>query len=119
MEQHGEPRYVWGDKSKEEMEHEKRIRKSMNCSRCGAPMIIDTWGGWYWVCFNCDYVGKVATDDEVEELERKYKQLSSSKGNPIAGLKLCLARKLDIPWSEVSEIDVQSYIDAAEKLGVK
>ena len=84
MGQHGEPKYVWGDKSKEKTD-----------------------------------VGRAVTDDEIEGLERKYKQLSSSKGNPIAGLKLCLARKLDIPWPEVSEIDVQSYIDAAEDLGVK
>jgi len=33
-------------------------------------MIIDTWGGWRWTCFNCDYTSREATNREIEENER-------------------------------------------------
>lgn len=37
-------------------------------------MIIDEWGGWVWTCFNCDYVGREATDEEVEAQEREVNE---------------------------------------------
>lgn len=43
--------------------------EAMKCPKCGAPMIIDEWGGWLWTCSNCDYVGREATDEEVKQLE--------------------------------------------------
>ena len=41
----------------------------MKCPECGVEMIIDEWGGWKWTCFFCDYVGRDATGEEIEELE--------------------------------------------------
>ena len=40
----------------------------MKCPECGTEMIIDEWSGWVWTCFNCYYVGKPATDEELEKL---------------------------------------------------
>lgn len=41
-------------------------------------MYIDEWGGWFWTCPFCDYVGREATDEETkqqeQEMEEYYKQ---------------------------------------------
>lgn len=42
----------------------------MDCPKCKQPMYIAEWDGWKWSCLFCDYVGRDATEDEVEELER-------------------------------------------------
>lgn len=44
--------------------------KDKICPKCGAIMIIDEWGGWLWTCFNCDYIGEKATNEEIEEYEK-------------------------------------------------
>lgn len=41
----------------------------MKCSNCGAPMVIAEWNGWVWECFHCDYVGRIATNEETEKQE--------------------------------------------------
>lgn len=41
----------------------------MVCPKCKNEMIIDEWAGWIWVCVNCDYAGRKATDKEIEEYE--------------------------------------------------
>ena len=45
----------------------------MICEKCGAEMFIDTWGGWVWTCVGCDHIGRAATIDEVEQLEKVQK----------------------------------------------
>jgi len=37
-------------------------------------MFIDTWGGWAWTCPHCDSIGRIATDQEVEEYERELNE---------------------------------------------
>jgi len=44
----------------------------MICPKCKAPMVIDHWYGWRWTCFNCDYVGRKATNEETEQQEKEY-----------------------------------------------
>ena len=44
----------------------------MLCSTCGTEMVISEWDGWVWVCFICDNIGRPATTEEIEELERSY-----------------------------------------------
>lgn len=47
-------------------------KKSTNinpCPRCKSPMIVSTWDGWRWMCFHCDYVGREATDEEIDVQE--------------------------------------------------
>ena len=41
----------------------------MKCPKCGAYMAIDEWGGWVWVCFNCDHIDREATNEEIVTLE--------------------------------------------------
>ena len=38
-------------------------------------MVIDGWNGWVWACFNCDALGRKATDQEIEKQENEYNQL--------------------------------------------
>ena len=45
----------------------------MYCPRCGTPLVIDTWGGWIWMCFHCDYIGRRATDEEVDAYESEQR----------------------------------------------
>ena len=42
----------------------------MVCPKCGSEMVIDSWNGWVWTCLNCDYVGRFATNEEVDMLEK-------------------------------------------------
>jgi len=46
----------------------------MNCPKCGTDMVIDEWNGWIWNCFNCDFVGRVATDEEIEKQEEEIEE---------------------------------------------
>lgn len=50
----------------------------MNCQKCNGAMFIDEWGGWFWTCPFCEYVGREATDAETEkqeqEMEEYYRQ---------------------------------------------
>lgn len=39
----------------------------MKCKKCGTEMFIDTWNGWVWTCFHCDYIGRAATSREIRE----------------------------------------------------
>ena len=48
----------------------------MNCPKCKAPMVIDEWNGWVWTCFNCDYVGREATDEECDLQQREIEMFS-------------------------------------------
>ena len=41
----------------------------MTCKKCNQEMFIDSWSGWVWTCPFCGYVGRAATDEEVEEDE--------------------------------------------------
>ena len=38
-------------------------------------MVISAWDGWKWMCFNCDHVGRSATDSEIEEQEGSIHQI--------------------------------------------
>lgn len=42
----------------------------MLCDKCEAVMVISEWDGWIWVCFHCDNIGRAATYEEIEKLER-------------------------------------------------
>ena len=44
----------------------------MKCKKCGSDMIIDEWNGWIWYCFACDYEGREATDEEIQEQEELF-----------------------------------------------
>ena len=39
-------------------------------------MVIDEWNGWVWTCFNCDYVGREATDEECDLQQREIEMFS-------------------------------------------
>ena len=41
----------------------------MKC-KCGYEMTINTWHGWVWECIPCNYIGRPATDKEIEDYER-------------------------------------------------
>ena len=41
----------------------------MQCPVCNSPMYIETWNGWQWQCALCDYIGRDATDEEIEKQE--------------------------------------------------
>jgi len=32
-------------------------------------MMIDELNGWVWTCFNCDHIGRKATDKEIKDHE--------------------------------------------------
>jgi DNA-directed RNA polymerase subunit M/transcription elongation factor TFIIS len=53
----------------------------MDCPNCGAPMVIDTWYGWRWSCFNCDYIDRAATDEEVEKQEKEVEWYLKNQRN--------------------------------------
>jgi hypothetical protein len=54
----------------------------MVCQICGIEMVIDSWNGWVWTCFNCDYVGRLATETEVDNQEKEIEcYLKSHKRN--------------------------------------
>ena len=44
--------------------------KNMECPECGTSLVIDEWGGWQWTCFHCDFVGRYATNKEIEQYEK-------------------------------------------------
>lgn len=44
-------------------------------------MIIDEWNGWVWTCFNCDYSGRAATDEEVEKQEAEVEIYLNKQNN--------------------------------------
>ncbi len=52
--------------SKETKNAEDETEESMYCPKCNAPMMISSWDGWVWLCFNCSYQGRVATEQEVQ-----------------------------------------------------
>lgn len=52
----------------------------MNCPLCNTEMIIDEWGGWRWTCFHCDYIGREATDEEVEEYKHEMAKFGYHTG---------------------------------------
>ena len=53
----------------------------MVCPKCGAQMVIDEWGGWKWICFNCDHVDRQATDEECETQRKEIEAyLNKQKG---------------------------------------
>lgn len=39
------------------------------CPNCKSPMVVSTWDGWRWMCLHCDYVGREATDEEIDVQE--------------------------------------------------
>jgi len=41
------------------------------CEICGAPMVIDEWGGWYWTCFSCGAIGRLATYEETDRQQER------------------------------------------------
>lgn len=43
----------------------------MKCPKCKQYMIIDEWSGWIWNCPHCDYEGRYATHEEIEEYENR------------------------------------------------
>ena len=43
----------------------------MKCPKCNCNMYISAWDGWIWLCYNCDYHGRRATDEEIEEDEKQ------------------------------------------------
>jgi ribosomal protein S27AE len=45
---------------------------TMKCPKCNNEMVISEWDGWRWLCFFCDYEGRVATDTELEEYENSW-----------------------------------------------
>jgi len=47
----------------------------MKCKLCKTEMIIDEWNGWTWTCFNCDYLGKKATQKEIEKHEKYMSEI--------------------------------------------
>ena len=47
----------------------------MKCKLCKTEMIIDEWNGWTWTCFNCDYLGKKATQKEIEKHEKHMSEI--------------------------------------------
>ena len=53
----------------------------MNYQKCGTVMVIDEWCGWQWTCFNCDYVGRDATNEEIEKQESEIEAYLKSKRN--------------------------------------
>ena len=70
MGRHGEPKYVWGDKSKEAMKKERNMKEK--CANCGCEMVINDWEGWVWECFHCDHKGRLATEEQIEHQEEEY-----------------------------------------------
>ena len=48
----------------------------MNCPMCGTEMVIDSWNGWVWTCFNfkCGYVGRQATYEEYDKQEKEIEK---------------------------------------------
>ena len=56
------------------------------------------------------------TKEEYREESLFYQEIASQYK---AALKLCLARQCEIPWSEIRDEDIQSYVKAAIELGVK
>jgi len=44
----------------------------MKCPMCQEFLFIDDWGGWIWSCFHCDYVGRQATNEEIEDYENNF-----------------------------------------------
>lgn len=47
----------------------------MKCPECGTEMVIDELFGWVWKCFECDYTGREATDEECEYQRREIEEL--------------------------------------------
>jgi hypothetical protein len=43
----------------------------MTCEKCSGLMFIDEWGGWVWTCPICDFIGRPATNNEIEEMEAR------------------------------------------------
>lgn len=41
----------------------------MICPKCENELFLDEWGGWRWICPHCNYEGRKATDEEIEEYE--------------------------------------------------
>ena len=39
----------------------------MECDNCKNVCYINSFGGWRWECFACGWVGREATDKEIEE----------------------------------------------------
>jgi len=46
----------------------------MNCPKCGFKMVIDSWNGWFWTCFNCGHVGRQATHEEADNNEKEMEE---------------------------------------------
>lgn len=46
--------------------------------------MIDEWNGWTWTCFQCDHLGRKATQKEIEKHEKAmnkiYKQALKPTG---------------------------------------
>lgn len=42
------------------------------CPKCGSPLIIDEWRGWYWMCIHCEYSGGPATQKEIDYEQKWY-----------------------------------------------
>jgi uncharacterized Zn finger protein (UPF0148 family) len=42
----------------------------MKCPTCETEMYIDSWDGWVW-CPECDYYGRIATQDEADQQDRE------------------------------------------------
>jgi len=90
-------------------DHTKRGEKSnierkvdtMNCPECGTPLVIDEYGGWRWVCFNCDHVGREATDAEIEAQEKEFERLSLKC--PKCGCMIMDPFGMDLPIHDVEK----------------
>lgn len=58
---------------------------------------------------------KITEGDKIESYCGLH---AADRDKILAGIKLVIAYDLGIPWSEVRNEDIQSYINEAERLGV-
>lgn len=50
----------------------------MNCTKCKGWLVIDEWNGWRWFCPHCEYVGRYATDEEIDEQHKEMSEMQRS-----------------------------------------
>jgi len=51
----------------------------MKCKHCKSELIIDEWNGWVWTCFFCEYVGRKATEKEIEKHEKNMDKIYNAE----------------------------------------
>ena len=50
----------------------------MKCPKCSAEMYISEWDGWIFICFNCYFEGRNATDQEIEKYEEEMAEYANN-----------------------------------------